>query len=120
MTRPLISPKFLLLLALVALAWLAITALPKLEVTASTHALFRHGPMALSAQNCFNGSGTIRTAFLDPETGRKASVCEMAGKFFVSIDDRNGNNITMFRRDFARSVRDVADYLRRSGFTARP
>jgi hypothetical protein len=117
MTRSLISSKFLLFLALIVMAWLAITALPRL---ASTHAVVRHGAEALTAQNCFNGSGMIRGTFLDPETGRKASICELAGKFFVSIDDRDGGNITMFRRDFARCARDVADYLRRSGFTVRP
>ena len=120
MTRFFFSPKFLLFVAILLLAWLGITSLAHINVTASVHALVRHGPEAMTAQNCFNGGGMILSAFLDPETGRKASICKMGGEYFVSIDDSDGGNITMFRRDFARCLRDVIDYLNRSGFTTRP
>jgi hypothetical protein len=119
-TRTPAFPKFPTTLVFILLAWLAITAIGYLGVTASTHALIRHGPEALSAQNCFNGSGMLRGTFLDPETGRKASICELRGQFFISIDGPDGGNITMFRREIANCVRDVADYLRQSGFTERP
>jgi hypothetical protein len=98
----------LLFMAVIVIAMIAL---------ASTHAVIRHGAAAISAQNCFNGSGTVAPqSYLDPMTGRKMFFCNQRGNWFVRVDDEKGRNVTMFPRSFARCLRDVIEYAQRSGY----
>lgn len=85
---------------------------------ASVHAVIRHGEAAITAQRCFGGEGqTMREVYEDPLNGRQMSFCNHKGNWYVSIDAADGGNVTMFPRSFARCLRDVIDYAKRSGFT---
>jgi hypothetical protein len=89
-----------------------------LIVLASTHAVIRHGSDAITAQNCFNGGGSVMKQVMeDPVSFRQMRFCNQNGHWFVSIDAHDGGNVTMFPRGFARCIRDVIDYAKRSGFT---
>lgn len=104
------SPSLLLIL----LAGVALMA-----VVMSAHALMTHGNAAVDAQRCFNGNGTIAPQIMaDPLTGRTMEFCkDKSGGWYIKIDGPDGGNITMFPRSFAKCLRDVLEYAKRSGFT---
>jgi len=89
-----------------------------LMITASYHAITTHGLAAVSAQDCFNGGGQVMQQVLeDPLSGRRMTFCRQNRQWFVSIDEPDGGNVTMFPRSWAKSLRDVIEYAHRSGFT---
>lgn len=100
------------------LPWLILLCCLALMIVASLHALKTHGTAAITAQNCFNGHGTVmRQTMIDPLTNRKMSFCMMSGHWFISIDADDGGNVTMFPRSMAKCLQDVMEYAWRSGFT---
>lgn len=90
-----------------------------LVVLASAHALLNHGSAALDGQKCFNGGGTIAPKIMaDPLTGRTMEFCkDPNGRWYISITGRDGGNITIFPRSFAKCLSDVVQYAKRTGFT---
>jgi hypothetical protein len=96
---------------------LLLLALVLFATVASWHAVLKHGPGALDAQNCFNGHGKIMATFMDPLSGQKMSICQQWGKFFVKLDYCTGDNCTMFPKEYCRTLQDVIAYVKRSGFT---
>lgn len=104
------SPNLLLIL-LAGIAFLV--------VLASAHALLNHGSAAIDAQRCFSGGGTVMPQIMaDPLTGRTMEFCKTPdGRWYISINGRDGGNVTMFPRSFAKCLRDVLEYAKRSGFT---
>jgi hypothetical protein len=122
-----VSGPFLLIVCvglLAALAWYFVV-LPGLQtnssiVVASEHALVRHGALAISAENCFNGGGTIRVMRRRPSDNRLMKGCEMNGFWFIGIFSPDGTNDTMYPKDGRWNASHIWDYASRAGFTSRP
>lgn len=103
------SNGFLVFVALAILAFLA--------VQMSAHAWKTHGTAALNAAHCFDNGQVMQEMRRDPLTGRTMKFCIENGHWFIKIDFKDGNNLTMFPRSFAKCLRDVIDYAIRSGYT---
>ena len=86
-------------------------------VVPNQHAVERHGIMAASAANCFNGGGQILATRINPMNGRKGSICEMFGKFFVRIQEANDEEVTMMCKDKMCRIEQAIQYLKNRGFT---
>ena len=108
---------FLCFILLVAFMFLWAGISTSVQITASPHALAKHGDTALTAQDCFNGSGqTMTQKYTEPSSGRTMKFCNLHGSWFVSIDAEDGKNVTMFPRSMAKCLNDVLQYARNSGF----
>ena len=82
----------------------------------SNHAIEQHGEKALTAANCFNNGGTIQAEKINPTTGRKMSACQLFGKWFVRIQEANGDPVTMFPKERLSTLEQIIQYMTNTGY----
>lgn len=105
----------LLALFLLAAAIVAFAAIP------NTHPVEKHGAaMCAAVAHCF-GSGKIYAELIRDFDGRKASICEENGKFYIRIRESNGDLVTEFERHKVNhnpdlGLRQVLNYLMNQGY----
>jgi hypothetical protein len=75
----------------------------------------KHGEEAITADQCFGKYGVYQQ-WTRPTDGYKANVCFLGTQFFIQIVDEAGGEVTKFQRKAARSLGDVGDYLKSSGY----
>lgn len=98
----------LLVLALALIGWMF--------VTASQHAALKHGVSADDAAFCFSGGGELQLSATNPANGRCATVARMVSKFFIRIQEPDGNEVTMFCKEKMQCIEQVKQYLRNRGY----
>jgi hypothetical protein len=82
----------------------------------SNHAQIAHGSAAWEAINaCKNAPNPI--VHINPTTHRKMTGCQYNGKFYVVIDDADGNNVTAYPKDEFKFLDELIRYFRFSGYT---
>lgn len=83
----------------------------------SNHAVQKHGGDAFNALDCarkaVNASMLIG---LKRSDGRIAIACQDGAKFFVLIFGADKGNVTAFPKETAKSLQEVVEYLRRTGY----
>ena len=100
----------MLLLALVVAGSYIVSAMP------NNHALERHGVEAVMAHNCINDGGTIQATVNRQADGHKAVVCEIAGIFYVYVEDKCGNEVTSMCKNKMSRLDQVIKYLENRGY----
>jgi predicted negative regulator of RcsB-dependent stress response len=87
-----------------------------MQITANTHAALKHGVSADQAAFCFNGGGELQLSATNPRNGRCATVATMLSKFFIRIQEPDGNEVTMFCKEKMQCIDQVKQYLRNRGY----
>lgn len=105
-------------LFLVVLALLAVGAAYRavVSVQAPAHAALKHGVSADEAAFCFSGGGELQLSATNPANGRCATVARMVSKFFIRIQEPDGNEVTMFCKEKMQCIEQVKQYLRNRGY----
>jgi len=80
------------------------------------HALEKHGIAASDAAFCFSGGGELQLLANNPNNGRCASVAKMLEKFYIRIQEANGDEVTMFCKDKFDCIEQVKRYLTNRGY----
>lgn len=101
---------------LVVLAFLAVGAAYWALISPSTHAALKHGVSAEEAAFCFSGGGELQLSATNPANGRCATVARMVSKFFIRIQEPDGNEVTMFCKEKMQCIEQVKQYLRNRGY----
>lgn len=110
---------------LVVLAFLAVGAAlwafaaGQAQISANTHAALKHGVSADQAAFCFSGGGELQLSATNPVNGRCATVARMLSKFFIRIQEPDGNEVTMFCKEKMACIEQVKQYLRNRGYEIR-
>jgi len=86
-----------------------------LALSASAHAISRHGEAALQASDACSNNPVL--VAINPETCRVAIVGEtQEGKYAISINDTDGICITCFIKEKLQSLAQVKNYLLNRGY----
>ena len=83
------------------------------NTTTDSHADI-HGQEAIDAKTCLDKHGAAQIWI---NGRRKAEVCYEGSNFFIRIVDKITGEVTMFKRTGARTLGDVGNYLKASGYT---
>jgi hypothetical protein len=75
----------------------------------------KHGQEAITAQQCFDKYG-VTQQWKRPADGYKANICYLGMQFFIQIVDEQGGEVTKFERKGAKSLGDVGNYLKSTGY----
>jgi len=86
-------------------------------VQPNDHAIERHGDKAITAANCFNNGGNIMATRVNPTIGRKMKACLLDDKWFIKIEEENGDLVTMFPKEKFRTLEQILRYMTNSGYT---
>jgi predicted negative regulator of RcsB-dependent stress response len=110
----------LMLMILALVGWLIYQDYAaSMQVTANTHAALKHGVSAEDAAFCFSGGGELQLSATNPRNGRCATVATMLSKFFIRIQEPDGNEVTMFCKEKMACIDQVKQYLRNRGYEIR-
>ena len=107
---------FILLVIGMAIFYVVTPLLENLSYGASTstyHATQKHGLDASMARECSNRP---ELKFYNDHTRRTAYMCVVNGFFGVHILDENGNEVTAFLKNKMKSVDQVINYMKNSGY----
>jgi len=83
----------------------------------SMHAQIVHGSAAWEAIQACNDPGAKKMVHVNPMTQRKMTGCMLAGKFYIVVDDAEGNNVTATPKDEFRFWDELVRYFRFAGYT---
>ena len=106
--------KFLLFVAFAILGIMGIVYM--VSTTPSQHALERHGEEAVLAHSCMNDGGTIQATLTRPSDGRKATVCQINGVFYVYVEEACGQEVTSMCKNKMSRLDQVLKYLNNRGY----
>jgi hypothetical protein len=108
---------FLVVLAFLAVgaAFWTVTA-GQAQISPTTHAALKHGVSADQAAFCFSGGGELQLSATNPRNGRCATVATMLSKFFIRIQEPDGNEVTMFCKEKMQCIDQVKQYLKNRGY----
>ncbi|MDT8899617.1 hypothetical protein QYE77_15230 (plasmid) [Thermanaerothrix sp. 4228-RoL] len=86
-------------------------------VSLSDHAVQKHGGDAFDALDCARKAvNASMLVGLRRSDGRIAIACQAEKKFFVLIFGSDKGNVTAFPKETAKTLQEVIDYLRRTGY----
>jgi hypothetical protein len=119
---------FPLLAILALLAYFLLVALtpllPQIATAATApnkHALMQHNVKAISAGECFSGGGTIQARRINPNTHRSITACLAPnGTWFIHVQEKNGQTVTMFAKEKLRTLKQILQYMKNSGYIDLP
>lgn len=81
-----------------------------------SHAVKVHGAEALAAYSCFEKHPNPAATWKNKNTGNAAKICFEGSNFFIEIVDKIDREITAFKRNSARSMGEVGNYLKAQGY----
>lgn len=81
--------------------------------TTTYHATQKHGLDASMAREC---SSRPELKFYNEHTRRTAFMCTVEGFFGIHILDENGNEVTAFLKNKMKTVDQVINYMKNSGY----
>jgi hypothetical protein len=79
----------------------------------SMHALTKHGQSAITATQCVDYPDL---RMVNPTTGRIASICITEDGWGITITEADGQPVTSFLKEKAKTLQDVIRYLRNAGY----
>ena len=118
-TRSTSFPVILLIIGMVIFSVVQIIAplislIPYSINVETSHAYSKHGMDAYAAREC---SRRPELRFYNDYTRRTAYMCVVSGFFGIHILDENGNEVTAFLKNKMKSVDQVINYMKNSGYT---
>ena len=61
--------------------------------------------------------GNIMATKVNPTIGRKMKACLLDDKWFIKIEEENGDLVTMFPKEKFRTLEQILRYMTNSGYT---
>lgn len=118
-TRSTSLPVILLIIGMVIFSVVQIIAplislIPYSINVETSHAYSKHGIDASAAREC---SRRPELRFYNDNTRRTAYMCVVSGMFGIHIIDDRGEEVTAFLKNKMRTVDQVVQYMKNSGYT---